>query len=188
MKTTTRFFTLAAAVSATVAAIGATGFAYAQAGTATPGPQGGGMGMQQQGKGMHGGKHGEMGAGMGRGMHGAGQRGDPAAHLAATKTELKITAAQEPAWQAFETVVRQQAEARQALRASMQAKMKDPAAAASVDHAAQREAMQQLRDKHLAERDQARQTLYAVLSSEQKVLADQRLGAGRGKGGPRRAG
>jgi Spy/CpxP family protein refolding chaperone len=85
--------------------------------------------------------------------------------------------------------VRQQADARQALRTSMQARMQDPAAAAKIDHTAQRETMQKLREVNQAERDKAREALYAVLSPEQKQLADQRLGGNTGhrKGGHRHA-
>ncbi len=181
MKTSTRLLSIAAAV----VALGAGGFAFAQAGQGAQNPMGGGMGMQQ-GQGMQGGHHG----GMSRGMRGAGQPADAASRLAATKTELKITAEQEPAWQAYEAVVKQQAEARQARRTNMQAHMKDPAAAASVDRAAMRETMQKQRDSELAARDKARQALYGVLSPEQKVVADQRLRAGQGqrKGGHRHAG
>lgn len=181
MKTSTKLLTLAAAALA----LGAGGLVFAQAGQ---GPYGG-MGMHQ-GMGMHDGAQGGMRSGMGAGMRGAGQPADAAARLAAAKTELKITAAQEPAWQAFETVVRQQAEARLALRTAQQARLQDPAAAATIDHAAQREAMLKLRDSDQAARDTARQALYAVLSPEQKALADQRMGAGPGHrmGAFRRAG
>lgn len=179
MKTSTQIISIAAAVLA----LGAGGLAFAQAGQGPYGRMGTGMGMQQ-GMGMHrgapDGAYGAMAGGMGGGMHGAGQSTDAAARLAVAKAELKITAEQEPAWQAFETVVRQQAEARQAFRTGMQASMQDPAARASIDHAAQREAMLKLRESHQAERDAARQALYAVLSPEQKALADQRLGAGPG--------
>lgn len=183
MKTSTKLLSIAAAALA----LGAGGLVFAQAGQGPYGCMGGGPGMQQgtqQGMGMHGGMRGGMGpgahGGMGAGMQGAGQPADAAAHLATAKTDLKITATQEPAWQAFEAVVRQQAETRQALRTAMQARMQDPAAAASIDHAAQREAMMKLRDSDQAARDTARQALYAVLSPEQKALADQRLGAGPG--------
>lgn len=173
-------------ISATVVALGIGGFVYAQASQDAPGRMGGGMGMQQ-GMGMHGGAQGGMRGGMGGGMRGAGEPADATARLAATRAELKITSDQEPAWQAFEAVVRQQAEARQALRSGMQARKQDPAAAASVDRAAMRETMHKFRESEQAAREQARQALYAVLSPEQKVLADQRLGAGHGqhKGGHR---
>jgi hypothetical protein len=48
--------------------------------------------------------------------------------------------------------------------------MQDSNAAARVDHAAQREAMMNLRGGIRAERDDARQALYALLSPEHKTL------------------
>jgi Spy/CpxP family protein refolding chaperone len=164
LKTSTRILS----ISAAVLALGAGGFAFAQASHEGHGRMGSGMGM-------HGGAHGGMG--------GAGPA-DAAARLAATKAELKITAAQEPAWQAYEAVVRQQAESRQAMRTAMQARMQDPAAAAGIDHDAMRETMHQQRESNRAARDKARQALYAVLSPEQKAVADQRLhfGSGHRKG------
>lgn len=183
MKTSTRILS----ISAAVLALGAGGFAFAQGNHGAQGHMGGGMGMHGgMGMGKHGGAHG----GMGGNMHGGGQAGDVATSLAATKTELKITAAQEPAWQAFETVVRQQADARQALRSSMQARMQDPAAAAKIDHTAQRETMHKLHETNQAAQEKAREALYAVLSPEQKQLADQRLGGahGQGMGGQRMGG
>ncbi len=139
-----------------------------------------GMGMQGMGMGQHGAAHTGM-----RGMH------DPsgaAVHLAALKTELKITAAQEPAWLKYEATVNQQTQARQALRDGMHARMQDPKAAATVDRAAQHEAMTRFHAAQQDERDAARQALLAVLSPEQKALAEQRLvsqhrmGMGMGKG------
>ena len=127
----------------------------------------------QQGE-CHKGHQGQMGAGMGMqhgghgGMRGAENAADVRARLATVKTELKITAAQEPAWQKFEGVVSQQADARQAMRSTMQARMQDPKAAASVDHAAQRESMMKLREGNRAERDAARQALYAELAPQAK--------------------
>lgn len=163
MKTSTKIIAAAAAV----VALGAGGLVFAQQGEGHMGHQrmGAGMGMQDGGHG---------------GMHGAENAADVTARLTTVKTELKITAAQEPAWQKFEGVVRQQADARQAMRSTMQARMQDPKAAASVDHAARRESMMKLREGNQAERDAARQALYAVLTPEQKTLADQKLNAGQG--------
>lgn len=158
MKTTTKIIAITMAI-ASLAAVPAV-FAH----------QGMGMGMgqgMQQGQGMGPGMMGHgpaMGPGMSR-MAG----GDPAQHatrMAEFKTALKITAAQEPAWLKFEATMRQQAEARQALRTTMQAQLKDGKAPA--DMSAQREAMQKLH----TERDAARAELYAVLTPEQKALAD----------------
>jgi len=165
-------------MAAALIAFGVAGAAYAH--------QNGAMaGMGMQGMGMHGMGMGNQGAGP------AGQRGmhDPSAgagRLAALKTELKISAAQEPAWQNFEATVNQQTQARQAMRDGMHASMQDPKAAATMDHAAQREAMSKLQAAQQSERDAARQALFAALSPEQKALAEQRLagqhGMGMGKG------
>ena len=164
MKTSTKIIAAAAAV----VALGAGGLVFAQQGEGHMGHQGqmgAGMGMQDGGHG---------------GMRGSENAADVTARLATVKTELKITTAQEPAWQKFEGVVRQQADARQSMRSTMQARMQDPKAAASVDHAAQRESMMKLRDGNRAERDAARLALYAVLTPEQKTLADQKLNADKG--------
>jgi Spy/CpxP family protein refolding chaperone len=168
MKTTTKF----AAVSLATLSL-----ALASAVFAHPG-MGFGPGM---GPGMDHGMGMGMGYGMGPGMHG-GMVGPetPAvvgARLSDLKTELKITAAQDGAWQAYVAVVQKQAEQRQALRTQMQAQMQDPKAAAPVDRAAQHEAMMKVRDEHLATRSAALKDLYTVLTPEQKALADQRLQA-----------
>jgi hypothetical protein len=167
MKTSIRIISAAAII-----ACGFAGAAFAHQGGAM-----GGMGMHGAGMGMMG-HHGAEQAGM-RGMQ------DPAqatARLAAVKAELKITAAQEPAWQKYEAVVSQQAQAHQTMRDGMRTRMQDPKAAATVDHAAQRDEMMKLHEAHRAERDAARRALVAALSPEQKALAEQRLGAGQGMG------
>jgi len=168
MKTSTRII----AISAAAVALGMGGLAFAHQGQGGMDCMGSGMG---QGMGKHGGGPGGPG-----GMRGAGNAADLATRLAAVKTELVITAAQEPAWQKFEGTARQQAEARQAMHSAMQARMQDPKAAAGVDHTAQCESMMKHRDSQQAEREAARQALYAVLTPEQKTIADQRLGAGPG--------
>lgn len=164
MKTSTTILTALAAALA----LGTAGAVFAH--------QGEGPGSRM---GMHGEGHGRM--------HGGDRSAQQAERLAALKTELKITAAQEPAWQQYETVLRQQAEARKAMHDKMQAQRQatpqDPKAAAGTDRAALRESMRQQHEAHLAARDQARQALLAVLTPEQKtLLADQRLGSGRGHG------
>ena len=181
MKTSTKII----AASAAALALSAGGLVFAQAGQGPYGRMSGGMGMGMQHAGMG---MGMNGGGQG-GMRGAGAMGDPTAQLAAAKTELKITAAQEGAWQAFEGVVRQQAAAGQATRTAMQAQMQarqqDPNAAATFDYAAQRETMLKLRESHQATLDTARQALFAVLTPDQRTLAEQRLltGPGAGRGG-----
>ena len=62
--------------------------------------------------------------------------------------------------------------------------MQDPQAAAPADRAAHHEAMAKMRDEHMAARSAALKDLYAVLTPEQKALADQRL---RGRHGHRMA-
>lgn len=157
---------------------GGCGAGYGQG--AGPGP-GYGMGP---GHGMGPG-YGMMGPGFGRGP-GAGMMGpgfgmgfDSPAVLAARlgdfKTALKITAEQEPAWQKYEAAVRQVAETRQTFHAAMQAQMQDPKA--TIDHAAQHEAMGKL----FATQQTARAELYAVLTPEQKALADQQMRPGFGR-------
>lgn len=72
---------------------------------------------------MHGGPNG-MGPGMMMGMGGGhgpmgGMFADPATHLAALKTELGITAQQQPAWDAYAEVVQDAAASMKAQRQSM---------------------------------------------------------------------
>ncbi|OGB07987.1 MAG: hypothetical protein A3E25_01720 [Burkholderiales bacterium RIFCSPHIGHO2_12_FULL_69_20] len=173
MKTTTKIIALTMAI----ASLTAVPVVFAH--------QGMGMGQgMQQGQGMGPGMMGHgpaMGPGMGMGRMAGGDPAQHATRMAEFKTALKITAEQEPAWTKFEATMRQQAEARQALRTTMQAQMKDGKMPA--DMSAQREAMQKLR----AERDAARTELFAMLTPEQKALAD-RQGQGRhGRHGHRMA-
>jgi hypothetical protein len=176
MKTTTRFAAITLAVFSLAAANAV--FAYQGHGQGQ-GPGAGPAACEAQG----------MGCGMGHGMgHGHGMRGGmhgpetpavTAARLSDLKTELKIGATQEGAWQGYTAVVQQQAEQRQVLRTQMQAQMQaqvqDPQAVTPADRASRREAMQQMRETHLAAREAALKDLYAVLTPEQKAVADQRL-------------
>lgn len=93
------------------------------------------------------------------------------------KTELKITAAQEPAWQALTSKAKQQAQAMQANRTKMQ-----EAAGPTPDRMAQRSDFMKQRVAGMESMSAAMKDLYAVLTPEQKILADQRFGHG---GGPR---
>jgi hypothetical protein len=146
-----------------------------------------GHGMMGMGQGMG---HGHMG--MGAGMHaGMGPMQGPeapatvSARLADSKAQLKITSAQEAAWGKYAALVTQQAEAHATMRTQMHAQMSDPKTASTVDHAAQRETMHKLQQDNLAARNTALTDLYAVLTPEQKAVADQRL---QGPRGPRMAG
>jgi Spy/CpxP family protein refolding chaperone len=122
-----------------------------------------------------------MGQGPGMGMHGRMQPGataaDAAARLEAVKAELKILPAQEAAWQAFAGVMQKQAAEREAMRAQMQGQMQAQGAnaAAPVDRSAHFEAMSKFREEHMVARSAALKDLYAVLTPEQKLIADQQL-------------
>ena len=140
-------------------------------------PFGGGMG------------HGGPGMGMGPG-HGPMAAGDPAAmvdaRLAAMKTQLQITAAQEAAWAAFAAAARQQATAMQALHTQMQ-----QGTGTAPERMAQRAAAMQQRSAGMAAMSTVFASLYAVLTPEQKAFVDQHAGrfAGeRGMGMGRHAG
>ncbi len=127
--------------------------------------------------GMAGGMGQGMGPGMMHGGHGRGD-GDAAAfaekRLAALKTELKITAQQEAAWQAFAGKATEQAKTMQAQRQQMQP-ARDKAGATSVP-APERMAqhLEQMK-QHLANMEGmqgAVKDLYAALTPEQRALAD----------------
>ena len=138
-----------------------------------------------------------MGPGMGRmgmmqgGHHGPMWGGEPGAmaeqHLTRLKTELKITAAQEPAWSAFAAKATEQAKAMHALQ--LQNPQNPPAADAKTS-APERMALHvDLMKQHLAGMEAmgaAMKDLYAALTPEQRALADQQFGRmgrhGRGHG------
>ena len=100
--------------------------------------------------------------------------------LADWKAQLKIAAAQEAAWSRYAALVTQQAEAHAKMRTQMHAQMSDRKTASTVDHAAQRETMHKFQQENLAARNTALTDLYAVLTPEQKAVADQRLQGRRG--------
>ncbi len=146
-----------------------------------------GHGMMGMGQGMGHGHMGQGHMGMGAGMHaGMGPMQGPeaaatvSARLADSKAQLKITSAQEAAWSKYAALATQQAEAHANMRTQMHAQMSDPKTASTVDHAAQRETMQKFQQDNLAARDTAFTELYAVLTPEQKSVADQRLQGRRG--------
>lgn len=142
---------------------------------------GGGMGS-----GMGGGwGPGSMGGhGMGMGGRGMGMANPTAAiegRLAYQKAQLKITPAQENAWQAYANVARKQAEAMQNSRNTVLAS--PPATAAE---------RLELHNKIMKDRlaqfeatNAAFKTLYAQLTPEQRAIADDRAVAfGAGMHGP----
>ena len=129
---------------------------------------------------------GGMGPGAGPGMgpayaHGMGPghgpRGnvDPAAfvdsRLADLKVQLKITAEQETAWQAFGDAAKQQATGMQAIRAQMLA-----GSGTAPERMAQRASAMQQRAEGMTTMSKAFSALYAVLTPEQKTIADQHFG------------
>ncbi|NNM65305.1 MAG: Spy/CpxP family protein refolding chaperone [Burkholderiales bacterium] len=128
------------------------------------------MGGGMMGEGMMG--EGDMRQrGMAEGMmHG----GDSAAmvdrHLADTKAALHITATQEPAWQAFATQAKQQAEAMQTMRGKLR-----EANATAPDRMQARTQLLQQRLSGMEAMTKALKHLYTVLSPEQRTIANQRL-------------
>lgn len=121
---------------------------------------------------------GGMGHGPGMGM-GQGQGPiagvDPSvmvdSHLADLKAQLKIATAQEPAWQAFTTAAKQQAAGMQAMHVQMQ-----QSTGTAPERMAQHAAMMQQRGAAMATMSTAFSSLYAVLTPEQKAVADQHAG------------
>jgi hypothetical protein len=136
------------------------------------GPGGGmGPGMGHMGRGGMG--YGPMGQGMGpQGW------GNPAAaaewRLSGLKSELKITAAQEAAWKVFADQTKQQAEAMQALMTTVQGS----AQAIAPERLELRNQVMKKRQEQMEKGTAAFKDLYAVLSPEQKAIADQRIGFG----------
>ena len=109
--------------------------------------------------------------------------GDPVAaadqRLARLKADLKITAAQEPAWNAYAEQIKQHAGEMQAQHGTMHDSNSGntrPSAPERVERQAQFAKQQQEYLERLAVRTK---DLYATLTPEQKTLADQRLGGRR---------
>ena len=178
MKRATRIF----AATVAVAAIAGAGLSLAQpAGMGYgPGPwMGHGMGWGM-GPGMG------MGWGMGPGggwMAGAGGGAFVADRLAALKAELKITPEQEPAWNALADQSKQQFTAMQSLRDQMHSQMlSGQAGPGSQEFIATRDAMFKLRQAGAEAQAAKLKDLYAVLTPEQKALADQHFLGGWGPG------
>ena len=122
--------------------------------------------------------YGGMGHGFGPGMgmgHGPMAGVDPAAmadsHLSNLKAQLRINTSQEAAWQAFATQAKAQAASMQAMRAQMQQD-----AGTAPERMAQRTTAMQQRAAGMATMTNAFGALYAVLTPEQKAIADQNGG------------
>lgn len=153
---------------------------------------GAGMGYGMHGYGMGYGMG--PGAGMGYGMHGYGMGfgANPEAaenRLADLKSQLGITAQQEPAWQAFVASAKQREQSRE----SWFAKMHEARTAGSLpEMLAQRDEVFKQQQAERQAATAALKELYAALSPEQRTIADQRFGGfgpgygagyGRGYGG-----
>ena len=87
------------------------------------------------------------------------------------KAQLGITAAQESAWQAFTTAAKQQATEIQSMRAQMQ-----QGTGSAPERMAQRATLMQQRAQAMATMTNAFNALYAVLTPEQRSVADQHFG------------
>lgn len=103
-------------------------------------------------------------------------------HLAALKVELKITPAQENAWQAFATKARLQADAMTARHEQRKAQPQATSLSAPDQLAKRTERMKQ----HVAgmeARTAAVKELYGALTPEQKTIADKQFARGGHRGG-----
>lgn len=115
--------------------------------------------------------------------------GNPDESLAALKSQLGITAGQEPAWEAFTRTVRQQNEDRQARFARMR---EARSAGSGPELLAQQAEFMKQRQAEMEASASVLKSLYATFTPEQKAIADQRFGGfghgagyGRGyRGGP----
>lgn len=162
------------------AVVNAQPFGYGPGAGMGPGP-GYGMGMAYgpgpgMGRGM-----GPMGFGPGRGIGPQGYANPAAmadARLAYLKSELKITSGQEAAWKSFADQAKQQAEAMQALRTTVQGSTQ----ATAPERLELRNQIMKKRQEQMEKSTAAFKDLYAALTPEQKTFADQRVGGGPGHG------
>jgi len=107
---------------------------------------------------------------MGYGPMGQCMKGGPEAHLGTLKTELKLTAKQEPAWQAFEKTVREQVASHGPGPAGT---------SAGTDPMQARIAFMEQRLAGMKAVAKARADLYAGLTPEQKAVADRLMSGPR---------
>jgi periplasmic protein CpxP/Spy len=111
--------------------------------------------------------------------YGRGHSGDPVAaadqRLTRLKSDLKITAAQEPAWNAYAGQIRQHAGEMKTSHDIMGGN----APTSAPERIERQAAFAKQQQEHLERLAALTKDLYAVLTPEQKTLADQRLGGGR---------
>jgi protein CpxP len=112
-----------------------------------------------------------MGMRAGHGPMGAVDATTIDARLSDLKAQLKITTEQEAAWQGFAGAAKQQATGMQALREQMQ-----PTTGAAPDRMTQHAQIMQQRAASMTTMTKAFDALYAVLTPEQKTIADQHFG------------
>jgi len=93
--------------------------------------------------------------------------------LATLKATLKITGEQEAAWQTFSAKAKQQAATMQASHTAMSSQN---TGASAPDRMTQRMAMMQQHLGNMETMNGALKDLYAVLTPEQKAIADQSFG------------
>ena len=93
------------------------------------------------------------------------------AHLTDLTAQLKITVAQEAAWQTFADQAKQRVASMQAMRARMH-----EGTGTAPEQMAERATAMQQRAAGMATMANAFSTLYAVLTPEQKAVADQNVG------------
>jgi len=143
-----------------------------------PGAMGPGWGGMGPGAGHMGGGFGMMGFG------GFDMNAAAAGRLAAFKSQLKITPAQESAWKAYESAVTEQAKAMQTARDQFRSKWQNLKPGESApDMTAQHQAMFALQQSGWEAQNKALKDLNAVLTTEQQAFA----GGGWGpRGMPRR--
>lgn len=162
---------------------GSEGCAFGGAGPGAMGygGRGGGYGPGMMGSGGPGGGYGPgmMGGGWGpRGGFGPGAGAGPVARqdarLAFLKEELKITADQQAAWDAYATAVKAQAAAMEAFHAQAPAANVTPG-----ERIEQHANFAKLRADQMTALSAAVKDLYAVLTPEQKTTADQYFGGFR---------
>jgi Spy/CpxP family protein refolding chaperone len=133
---------------------------------------GGGPGMMSGGPGMMGGGPGMMGGG------GYGYNIED--RLTAQKSALKITPEQEDAWKAYADIAKKQADV---MFAQHEAMWKSAPSSSAERYELHSKFMAQRAEQHEA-LSTAYKGLYAVLTPEQRALADQRGGFGYGPRGP----
>ncbi len=124
-------------------------------------------------------QRGERGGHEHRGHHGkwSNPRAAVEGHLAALKVELKITPAQENAWQAFAAKTRQRTDA---MIARHEQRKPEPQAAnlTAPERMAQHTERMKQRIAGMEARTAAVKDLYAVLTPEQKTIADKQFSRG----------